>query len=55
MCIRDRNHAVRIAFIVLLAWGLLGASKCVELALVGTRSRFDPVSYTHLDVYKRQV
>ena len=36
-----QNHAVRIAFIVLLAWGLLGASKCVELALVGTRSRFD--------------
>ncbi|MFQ9680556.1 MAG: hypothetical protein ACLRZH_11130 [Ruthenibacterium lactatiformans] len=28
-----QNHAVRIAFIVLLAWGLLGASKCVELAL----------------------
>ena len=36
-----QNHAVRIAFIVLLAWGLLGSSKCVELALVGTRSRFD--------------
>ena len=26
-----QNHAVRIAFIVLLAWGLLGASKCCLL------------------------
>lgn len=34
-------RTIRIAFIVLATWGLLNASKCVELALVSTRAKLD--------------
>lgn len=36
-----QSRIMRIAFIVLATWGLLNASKCVELALLSTRNKLD--------------
>ena len=55
MCIRDRNNPVRLirAYVYSLPMEELGFVRAVP---AGTgRPGYDPVSYTHLDVYKRQV
>ena len=49
MCIRDRSYPVKIIF-----QDSQGHSYYLEVALSRTNSGMDAVSYTHLDVYKRQ-
>ena len=58
MCIRDRLYAEALAAAALelvyaLGYLLYLAPEQTLLALL--RHRYAPVSYTHLDVYKRQV
>ena len=48
MCIRDR--VIQSLFL-----GLLGAAFCQVEIYRRTNQRMFPVSYTHLDVYKRQL
>ena len=54
MCIRDRASGV--PYLVPLNFGMAAGPQSLTLyfhcAPVGTK--LDPVSYTHLDVYKRQ-
>ena len=49
MCIRDRGIVINVGRIV----GAVALS--VVIACKGTALLIEPVSYTHLDVYKRQV
>ena len=64
MCIRDRSDAILIPAVTVLCF--VGSyaihrnlSDVVVMPIFGglgyLRRKFDPVSYTHLDVYKRQV
>ena len=46
MCIRDSNNVVKV-------WEQTTAD--VVTALQDNFDRYNPVSYTHLDVYKRQI
>ena len=57
MCIRDRTNEKHLPLIYALAFGMPGIP-CVyygsEWGEKAKKEDGDPVSYTHLDVYKRQ-
>ena len=58
MCIRDRLYTGRTVRAALDAVTDLGRPRAIRLAVLidrGLRELPIPVSYTHLDVYKRQV
>ena len=54
MCIRDSGDTIQVAgeeveITCALSQGLFGD----DLIIICSQETFDPVSYTHLDVYKR--
>ena len=55
MCIRDRNETGQVGLLRLAeVWSVIRAKEGMGgLILEGTEAKI-PVSYTHLDVYKRQ-
>ena len=57
MCIRDRVMLVYLNWaLTLITFVFLGLMLLVVKGVGGrSRTSFQPVSYTHLDVYKRQV
>ena len=60
MCIRDSSIAVVVPFLNMTKQfcGQIGQISqqinAVVMGLAGAERIFEPVSYTHLDVYKRQ-
>ena len=57
MCIRDRMDTVRVGFIGLGMRGPGAVVRFTHIPGIQIKALCDirPVSYTHLDVYKRQV
>ena len=54
MCIRDSENSVQVQEkIFLITSGMIAAAILISVLIAWGISR-EPVSYTHLDVYKRQ-
>ena len=53
MCIRDRNYIPDEATLCVLGAG--GGILEATTLITALADKYKPVSYTHLDVYKRQV
>ena len=54
MCIRDRFHDDQHGTAIVVTAALLGALRVVKKEIGAIRVVVNAVSYTHLDVYKRQ-
>ena len=54
MCIRDSNYYMQLAEYIRRYKGTAPRVNVGDMQTVDVAGSFDPVSYTHLDVYKRQ-